>query len=216
MPPACYTQRAGGVRVRVVAGSLGGRRLAVPRFGTRPTSDRVRQAVFDRLSPELPGAEVLDLYAGSGSLGIEALSRGAARAMFVEVAPAAVRTLRQNLTALALEARAEVWAVRAARALRDLGETGRRFDLVLADPPYGLEILDEISRIGTVLRPGALLVLERSARAPEAGVPVGLIAERSARYGETALQFFRSSGTLLGSNSALEEDAHARGVSGHV
>lgn len=191
----------------------------MPRTGTRPTSDRVRQALFDRLSPELPGSDVLDLYAGSGSLGIEALSRGAARATFVEAAPAAVRVLRQNLDGLGVTERADVRPLRVARALRILAESGRTFDLVLADPPYDLDARDELSRVAGMLRPGGCLILERSARSSAGQDWAGLCEERTVRYGETVLRFFRPDAMAHGSavfEACREEDAHARGVSGHV
>src|SRR5580692_6775643 len=119
--------------MRVIAGRLGGRRLTAPRgMATRPTSDRVREALFSALGP-LGGAAVLDLYAGTGALGIEALSRGAARATFVESARPALAALRDNLAALGLEGAARVLAMPVERAVTRLGGA---FDLVLADPPY--------------------------------------------------------------------------------
>ncbi len=202
--------------MRVVGGNLGGRRLAVPRNGTRPTSDRVRQALFDRLRTRVVGAEVLDLFAGSGGLGIEALSRGAKRALFVEVAPPVARILRENLAALDLEERAEVWTGGAARALRRLRTLGRRFDLVFMDPPYAADVSGELGLLSGVLGDEGLVVLEQSKRHPLMGAPEGLRMERNVRYGETELQFLEVLGAVFGSDEPHEGDVDASGVSGHL
>jgi 16S rRNA (guanine966-N2)-methyltransferase len=124
--------------VRVIAGRYGGRRLKAPRGrGTRPTSDRVREALFSLLGP-IDGAEVLDLFAGTGALGIEALSRGAVRAVFVERNHAALSALEANLTALDLhEPEAETRRADALGALRTARERDETYDLVFVDPPYG-------------------------------------------------------------------------------
>jgi 16S rRNA (guanine966-N2)-methyltransferase len=125
--------------VRVVAGSLRGRRLqAPPGRATRPTSDRVREATFNALASLdlLRDARVLDLFAGSGALGIEALSRGAAHCTFVEQARPAVAVIRRNLQALDLDDRATVVGMDAERYVASAAADGRTFDLVLADPPY--------------------------------------------------------------------------------
>src|SRR5882757_9379369 len=122
--------------MRVIAGSLGGRRLiAPPGRATRPTSDRVREALFSILGG-VEGDEVLDLFAGTGALGIEALSRGAKQVTFVEQARAALRALRQNLRQLDLEPRAQVIAAPVERVLQSPSWPAETFDLVLIDPPY--------------------------------------------------------------------------------
>ncbi|HEX2086161.1 MAG TPA: 16S rRNA (guanine(966)-N(2))-methyltransferase RsmD [Solirubrobacteraceae bacterium] len=172
--------------MRIVAGRFGGRRLAAPAGrATRPTSDRVREALFSILGP-LDGAGVLDLYAGSGALGIEALSRGAASAVFVERDPRAVATLRANLAALAIDA--EVRRADALAALRDARERGETYDLVLCDPPYrqapGLgRSLGEA--LGPVLAQGARVVTESDRRAP-LDLEIPLTDER--RYGDTLIR----------------------------
>ncbi|HEX2102846.1 MAG TPA: 16S rRNA (guanine(966)-N(2))-methyltransferase RsmD [Solirubrobacteraceae bacterium] len=172
--------------MRVIAGRFGGRRLAAPPGrGTRPTSDRVREALFGILGP-LDGARVLDLYAGSGALGIEALSRGAASATFVERDRRAVATLRANLDALGVGA--EVRQADAHAALRDACERGETYDLVLCDPPY--RQAPDLGRslgeaLGPVLAPGARVVTESDRRAPlELEIP--LTDER--RYGDTLIR----------------------------
>ena len=172
--------------MRVVAGRFGGRRLlAPPGRGTRPTSDRVREALFSILGP-LGGARVLDLYAGSGALGIEALSRGADSALFVERDARAARVLRANLDALGIEAevrRADVLA-----ALRDARGRGETYSLVLCDPPYrqAPELGGPLSAaLGPVLAPGARVVTESDRRHP-LDLDLSLTDER--RYGDTLIR----------------------------
>src|SRR5262245_8461142 len=140
--------------VRVIAGELGGRRLTAPRGrSTRPTSDRVREALFMALEP-LAGVRVVDLFAGSGALGIEALSRGAVHVDFVESDRLARAALAANLSTLGLEARARVWPLSLPRGLARIGEALRAADLVLADPPYGGDTAREtLSALGI---PGTL------------------------------------------------------------
>jgi 16S rRNA (guanine966-N2)-methyltransferase len=170
--------------MRVIAGELGGRRLMTARGGaTRPTAARVREALFSMLG-ELDGAVVLDLFAGSGALGIEALSRGAARATFVERAPPALDALRANLSGLELTQRARVLAGDALAALR--GED--KYDLVFLDPPYATAaaLAEALSReLPGALRAGARVVSESDRRSPlELTLP--LLRER--RYGDTMIR----------------------------
>jgi 16S rRNA (guanine966-N2)-methyltransferase len=182
--------------VRVVAGRLGGRRLRAPRGrDTRPTSDRVREALFSMLGP-LEDARVLDLYAGSGALAIEALSRGAASATLVERDPRAVAVIRANLDALELgPEQALVVHAPADAALRDASRRGDTYDLVLLDPPYrdATALGRELSRaLPAVLAPNARVVAESDRRAPlELDLPV--IRER--RYGDTLIRIHASHGT---------------------
>jgi 16S rRNA (guanine966-N2)-methyltransferase len=175
--------------VRIVAGEYGGRRIAAPKgTRTRPTSDRVREALFSALGP-LEGLAVLDLFAGSGALGLEALSRGAAHATFVDSAGPAAAAVRANLEALGIAA--ERWEVRRrdARAfVRTAREAGRQYDLVLLDPPYRLaaRVGAELSAdLGAVAAPGARVVSESDRRTPlELALP--LTTER--RYGDTLIR----------------------------
>jgi len=175
--------------VRVIAGTFGGRRLAAPPGSrTRPTSDRVREALFSILGARVPGARVLDLFAGSGALGIEALSRGASSAVFVDDAASAIKAIRANLEALAITA-----DVRRADALRFLGAAsgdGAQYDLVFLDPPYRLAdtLADRLSEaIPAVLAPGAVAVAESDRRAPLA-LDLPLLDER--RYGDTLIRIY--------------------------
>jgi 16S rRNA (guanine966-N2)-methyltransferase len=175
--------------VRVVAGEYRGRRLAAPRrAGTRPTQDKVREALFSVLGP-LDGERVLDLYAGSGALGIEAVSRGAREATFVDSDPAAVRAVRENLERLGVEG-ARVFRADVPSFLRGAARHGDRWDLVLCDPPYRLA-----PRLGATLGPllapvletGARIVCETSVKDP-IRLDLPLTGER--RYGDTALRLY--------------------------
>jgi 16S rRNA (guanine966-N2)-methyltransferase len=173
--------------MRVIAGHWGGRRLqAPPGEATRPTSDRVREALFSVLGDRVDGARVLDLFAGSGALGIEALSRGAAEATFVDSAPAAIRALRANLQTLG--ATAEVRRADARRFLGGASAAARQYDLVFLDPPYRLagRLGSELTAaLPAVLAPGAAVVAESDRRAPlELGLPI--LDER--RYGDTLIR----------------------------
>jgi len=173
--------------VRVIAGTYGGRRLqAPPGTDTRPTADRVREALFSILGARVEGARVLDLFAGSGALGIEALSRGAEEATFVDNAPAAIRAIGANLEVLgadALVVRAE-----ARRFLGGASRSGRSYDLVFLDPPYRLGASlgrDLPAALAAVLAPGATVVTESDRRAP---LEVDLPLEDERRYGDTLIR----------------------------
>ena len=172
---------------RVVAGSRGGRRIAAPRGeATRPTAERVREALFSILGDRVAGARVLDLFAGSGALGLEALSRGAAQATFVDAAPAAVRAVRANLAALELEG--ECVRGDALAALRTARADGRQYDLVLIDPPYRLagRLAPGLSEgLGGVLAADGRAVTESDRREPLA-LDLPLLDER--RYGDTLIR----------------------------
>ncbi|HKG17500.1 MAG TPA: 16S rRNA (guanine(966)-N(2))-methyltransferase RsmD [Solirubrobacteraceae bacterium] len=178
---------AGG-HLRVVAGRYGGRRLrSPPGRATRPTADRVREALFALLG-DVAGLSVLDLFAGSGALGIEALSRGAAAATFVDSAAAAVRAVSRNLETLRAADAAEVRRQDARAFLRNASARGRQYDLVLLDPPYrraaGLAG-DLSSLLPPVLAPRARVACESHRRAPlELALPVS----QERRYGDTLIR----------------------------
>jgi len=179
--------------MRVIAGELGGRRLEAPRgLKTRPTSDRVRESLFMALEP-LRDLRVVDLFAGSGALGIEALSRGASRADFVEPDREARRSLAANLTALGITERARVWPLTLPAGLERLAEPLGNADLVLLDPPYGAEpARATLVRLGEAgrLKAGCRVVLEHHAR-NEPDERIGSLARvRRRQYGETALTTF--------------------------
>lgn len=185
--------------VRIIAGEFGSRRLVAPRAAeVRPTADRVKESLFAVLTPRLEGARVLDLYAGTGNLGLEALSRGAASCCFVERAPAPCSSIRRNIAALGLETRTELLRMDCTRALGLLAGRGERFSLILADPPYakrgGAEsefrkILLALDGCATVA-PGALVAAEqcRFDAPPDGLARLRLVAQR--RYGDTVVSFF--------------------------
>jgi len=177
--------------MRIIAGSRKGARIAAPKgVSTRPTGDRVREAAFNLIGP-VDGAAVLDVFAGSGALGLEALSRGAARAVFVESDPAACRAVNANLDKLRLTG-ATVLCQDALLALRQERAAGRRYDLVLVDPPY--EAFEETlqMRLSELLPPvladDGVLVVETAAKV-EPAVPLELVTSR--RYGAARLTLYR-------------------------
>jgi 16S rRNA (guanine966-N2)-methyltransferase len=175
--------------LRVVGGEYRGRRLSVPRReGTRPTLDRVREALFSILGP-LDGLRVLDLYAGSGALGIEALSRGAAEAVFVDSDPAAIRAVRHNIELVGAQ-NARVFRADALSFLRGAARHGDAWDLVLLDPPYRLAPRLE-HQLGPLLAPvltaRARIVCESSTKHP-LRLDLPLTGER--RYGDTTLTLY--------------------------
>ncbi|MFC9898223.1 16S rRNA (guanine(966)-N(2))-methyltransferase RsmD [Nocardia sp. NPDC127579] len=177
---------------RIVAGSAGGRRLRVPPAGTRPTSDRVREALFSALDArlDLDGARVLDLYAGSGALGLEALSRGAGHALLVESDRKAAAVIRGNITDLGLPG-AELRQGAVASILRQGG--AGEFDLVFSDPPYDVDttvVADDLRLLADHgwLAPGALVLVERSIRSPELTWPREYTPAKARKYGETRIE----------------------------
>ncbi len=174
--------------MRIIAGTHRGQRLVAPRgLDTRPTGDRVREAAFNLIGP-VDGASVLDLFAGSGAMGLEALSRGAGRAVFVEADAAAVRAIEQNLDRLHL--RATVLRQDALRALHAEATAGRRYDLVLVDPPYEMysALQPALARaLPRVLAADGLVVVETDART-EPALPLALRTSR--RYGRARLTLF--------------------------
>jgi 16S rRNA (guanine(966)-N(2))-methyltransferase RsmD len=185
---------------RIVAGELGGRRLAVPPgSGTRPTSDRVREALFSALEATtgLAGCRFADLYAGSGAVGLEALSRGAEHVLLVESDPRAARVVRDNLAALRAVPAARLVTGRVAQVLA-AGPDGGPYDVVFADPPYAVPDTEITALLAALvdrgwLAPEAVVVLERASRGAAPHWPDGLTGERSRRYGETTLWYGRRS-----------------------
>ena len=182
--------------MRVIAGELKGQRLTTPRGRTtRPTADQVRIACLDTLMPFLPAGPFLDLFAGAGGVGIEALSRGAPTAIFVEQDGAALRALRDNVERLGLAERARVVRDDAARAVATLAERGDRCAVVFLDPPYdsprAAPALEAVAT-GAILLPGAVVVLQHGTKTPPPESPGALALWKSRRFGGTTLTFFRS------------------------
>ncbi|MER7456194.1 16S rRNA (guanine(966)-N(2))-methyltransferase RsmD [Micromonospora sp. NPDC126480] len=185
---------------RIVAGTLGGRRIAAPAgAGTRPTSDRVREALFSAVQAEvdLDGARFADLYAGSGAVGLEALSRGAAHVLLVESDPRAARVIRENIAALRAGPAVRLVTGKVATVLA-AGPDAEPYDVVFADPPYGVPDEEVSAMLGALaakgwLAPDALVVVERSSRTGPVAWVQGVTGERSRRYGETTLWYGRRS-----------------------
>ena len=194
---------------RIISGAAGGRRLAVvPGQMTRPTSDRAREGLFatvEAIRGGLAGARVLDLYAGSGAVGLEALSRGAADVLLVEADARAARVIRENAASLGL-AGARVVNDRVARLLaRGRGELAPR-DFVFADPPYRAsddELVQVLTALaGAWLAPGAVVAIERATRSGAPTWPAGYEPDRSRRYGEATLWYGLAAGGKLMASSA--------------
>ncbi|WP_341998962.1 16S rRNA (guanine(966)-N(2))-methyltransferase RsmD [Microbacterium sp. LWH7-1.2] len=185
---------------RIIAGRAGSLMLDVPDAGTRPTSDRVRESLFGALesADALRGAAVLDLYAGSGALGLEAVSRGAASADLVEKAPRAATIVQRNAGRVAKAVGTDA-AIRVHRMSSDTFLRSARgpFDLVFLDPPYDIgetELSSTLALLVPVLSPGADVVIERASRSPEPSLPDGLVGTRSKRYGDTAMWWATTAG----------------------
>jgi 16S rRNA (guanine966-N2)-methyltransferase len=184
--------------VRILAGAYKGKRLVTPRGDvTRPTADQVRIALMDTLMPWLPAARLLDLFAGAGGVGLEALSRGAAHVTFVERDARAVAALRDNVTALAVGDATRVVRDDVLRALVTLGRAGERFGIVFLDPPYEGELTTptlEALGDGAVLTEGALVIAQHLTKRAPGEIAGVLRAFRTRRFGETTLTFFRAGG----------------------
>jgi len=181
--------------VRVIAGKCRGMRLVAPRgFTTRPTSDRVKEALFSILSSadRLQTARVLDLCAGSGALGIEALSRGAEIAVFIEKDRAALEALRKNLAQTGLKRCSQIMAMDCQQALKHLIQQQMRFSLVLFDPPYQADLYTSvISTVGSsLMAPDGLLVAEAAERLPLPEQIGPCVRTDHRLYGDTALAFY--------------------------
>ena len=192
---------------RIIAGILGGRRLATPKSdATRPTTDRVREAVFSRIESlmDLAGARVLDLYAGSGALGLEALSRGASEVILVESDRRTARLIQANITDLGAGrggaggggagVRGHGGGAEWVDRFLECGPGAPPFDLVMLDPPYPLgeqELSGNLQRLvhHGWLAPEALVLVERSARSPQPTLPPGLSALKQRTYGETVVHY---------------------------
>jgi 16S rRNA (guanine966-N2)-methyltransferase len=179
--------------LRIVAGRLKGRRIPVPSDADlRPTGDRVREALFNILGQDLTGFEVLDLFAGSGALGFEALSRNARRVVFVEANPRVAAGLRRTAEDLGVDREARVVVGRVDEVL-DRARLGGPFEVIVADPPYGdstsdrlVEVIDESRLLGL----HGTLVIERETRGPVLRGTPGLTLRRTATYGRASLDFF--------------------------
>ncbi|WJQ79462.1 16S rRNA (guanine(966)-N(2))-methyltransferase RsmD [Brevibacillus brevis] len=180
--------------MRVIAGEHRGRRLAaVPGKGTRPTTDKVKESIFNMIGPYFDGGWALDLYAGTGGLGIEALSRGADRAVFVERDQKAFAVVKQNVSTCRLDDYAELYRMDADRAIRTLSTRNQKFDLVFLDPPYVQQkIVEEIEMLQELgmLADGAWIVAEHDIADSFPDAIGHCVKDRAAKYGDTAVTVY--------------------------
>ena len=182
--------------MRVIGGAAKGRRLLAPKGqAVRPTADRVKESLFNILPRDLSGMKVLDLFAGTGNLSIEALSRGAAHALLIDASARSAATIKENLRRLGFEPRSKVWIAPVTRSLRSLARRREMFDYVFLDPPYdeglatrSLEILAQCN----LLRETGTVIIEHSAREPVNPVYGSLQLHDQRRYGDTLLSFYKS------------------------
>ncbi len=179
--------------MRVIAGAAKGRRLkTIKGLDTRPTTDRIKENLFNILGHRVQGSRFLDLFAGSGAIGIEALSRGAAAAVFVERSRQAAAVLKDNLFHTGFSG--DVMAMDVGRALKVLQRQQRRFDIVFLDPPYYRSLaaatLADIAA-GELILPGGLVIAEIGRKEDIPGDPLNLVLTRKETYGDTCLTFFR-------------------------
>lgn len=201
--------------MRVIGGKAKGHRFKVPKGGgVRPTAGRVKESLFNILPHDLAGLKILDLFAGSGNLSVEALSRGAAQALLVDLSRNAATTIRQNLRTLGLAHRAQVWSASALQAIRRLARRGETFDLVFVDPPYEkgwtAKILAALAREG-LLRENGMVIAEHSVREEIQESYGSLVREDHRRYGSTVLSFFRSQATEDSAAGEEKNGVHERG-----
>jgi len=182
--------------MRIIGGTARGRRVKVAKGrAVRPTAARVKEALFDILPHDLSGSKVLDLFAGTGNLTIEAMSRGAAEAVLVDLSETSGKLIRENLRRLNLAQRSKVWIMPVARAVRLLARQRETFDLVFLDPPYERQLVEATLKIigkENILRDSAVLIAEHSVREGVKPQYESLSLTDQRRYGSTLLSFFKS------------------------
>ncbi len=180
--------------MRVIAGKYRGRRLRAPHGqDVRPTSDRLRETLFNIIAPQIEGSRFLDICAGSGAVGIEALSRGAASVTFIDSSRRACAVIESNLAALAVTSNATIINRDAVAALKRMSGDEAKFDIIFFDPPYASEIYSQVMRelaAGHLLAPDALVITEHRAKSPPEAVYGGLKIYREVKQGESALAFY--------------------------
>ncbi len=188
--------------MRVISGKAKGRKLKVPKLSRgrriRPLTDQVKEALFNILGDRVVDCYFLDIFAGTGSVGIEALSRGAKLAIFVELDRQVVSTIKENLAATGLDDRAEVYSVDALRAIKILDSKKCGFDIIFLGPPYGSPALEkslELLSTSNIIKKDGLVVAEHSARHKIADSYASLLKVRDARYGDTVLSFYKGPGS---------------------
>ncbi|MFC5649055.1 16S rRNA (guanine(966)-N(2))-methyltransferase RsmD [Paenibacillus solisilvae] len=181
--------------MRVIAGTAKGRALkAVPGTNTRPTTDKVKEAIFSMIGPYFDGGRVLDLFAGTGGLGIEALSRGADRAVFVDLEGASIEVIKHNIQAAGLAASSEIYRNEATRAVKALEKRGIAFRIVFLDPPYRMKEMDNLMQElaqRKLLEPSAVIVVEHDAAHSYPEELPGYDQIKRTQYGDTAVTIYR-------------------------
>jgi 16S rRNA (guanine966-N2)-methyltransferase len=181
--------------MRVIGGNARGRRLKVPKGqAVRPTSDRVKESLFNILPHDLSGIKLLDLFAGTGNVSIEGISRGAAEAILIDSSDKSAKVIRENLRTVGFTDRASVWIAPVSRALRSLTRQGESFDMIFLDPPYQCSWVQtclEAIAAGNLLRESGTLVVEHSAREQPNSEYGSLILKDQRNYGDTWLSFFK-------------------------
>lgn len=186
--------------MRIIAGRARGTQLVAPKgMDTRPTQDKVKESLFSMIQLDIPDAQVLDLFAGSGALALESLSRGAETAVVVDKSREALDCIRKNITKMRVEEQVTILPMDWSQALLKCKQLGKRFDLVFLDPPYRMtelgEMCQQMLEMGLLL-PEAMLVLEHRTGV-ELHMPAPFVLEKERTYGETQIHFYR-----------LEEEAH--------
>jgi 16S rRNA (guanine966-N2)-methyltransferase len=191
--------------MRIIAGRFKGLRLPSPRSrGVRPTTDRVREALFSTLGSAIVGSRVLDLFAGTGAFGFEALSRGAESVVFVDDDRQVTQALIETCDSLQVVDQVKVMSISADQAVKRLADSGERFSIVFLDPPYGTEWVPKIVDkpvFEDLFAPDGLLIIEREDKAPELAIPAGFAKEFSRKYGDTLVEIFRFDGADLSLSS---------------
>ncbi len=180
--------------IRITGGKFKGRTIKIPKnLKVRPTRSMVREAIFDMIGDRIRGAVVLDLFSGSGLLGLEAKSRGADKVFFVERDRAVCRTLKENLFSLTSLRRDPILCSTVQRALRQLAQAGVSFDIVLMDPPYQMSIDPVLKSLGAtgIVTPGGWVILERGKAFPRDSVPDGLTLVKEKTYGSSKVYIFQ-------------------------
>ncbi|WNQ13687.1 16S rRNA (guanine(966)-N(2))-methyltransferase RsmD [Paenibacillus aurantius] len=195
--------------MRVISGTAKGRPLkAVPGTGTRPTTDKVKEAVFSMIGPYFDGGRALDLFAGTGGLGIEALSRGMEQAVFVDKDSKSIEVIRENLKTAKVEGKAEVYRNEAVRALKALAKREVRFDLVFLDPPYRMKDMDALMLLmkeQRLLNDGATVMIEHDSSHTYPEEAGSFHTVKHSVYGETAITVYRYN-EEDGDNEELTQD----------
>ncbi len=212
-----YYRRTGeSIGMRVISGSAKGRPLkAVPGNGTRPTTDKVKEAMFSIIGPYFAGGQVLDLFAGTGGLGIEALSRGMEHGVFIDMEYKSIEVIKSNVQSAGLTQQAEIYRNEAGRALKVLQKRGTTFDLVFLDPPYRMKngiLLMQDMHERNLLQPDATVVLEFETGHPYPPECPHFVGVRQAVYGETSIYVYRYEPEAQFDRSANETAAQQGGT----